>query len=77
MSNDTNADELLRTLGKEVVKLFRVYDGSDRVIESYEALANAVNGGPALKTEYTYIGVTTNVEKLKESLTAWNSAWDI
>lgn len=77
MSQDTNADELLRTLGKEVIKVYRVYDGSNRLTEQYEALANTINGGPALKTEYTYVGATTDVEKMKESLTTWNSAWDI
>jgi hypothetical protein len=77
MASDTASDELLQTLGKEVLKVFRVYDGSDRCIESYEALANTVNGGPCLKTEYTYIGATTNVEKLKESTATWSSAWDI
>lgn len=77
MSQDSNADELLRTLGKEVIKVHRVYDGSDRVIEQYEALANAIHGGPALRTDYTYVGATTNVENMKESLSTWDSAWDI
>lgn len=77
MAQDSGADELLRALGKEILKLFRVYDGSSRCIESYEAFANAENGAPALKTTYTYDGVTTNVLKMKEEMSAWSSAWDI
>ena len=77
MSTDTQADELLVTLGREVLKVYRVYDGSDRLTEQYEALANAIHGGPALKTEYVYDGATTKVLKMKESLTTWDSSWDI
>jgi len=77
MSSDTNADELLKALGKEVIKVRRVYDGVPRVTEQYEALANTVHGGPCLKTEYVYVGATTDVEKMQESLATWDSAWDI
>jgi hypothetical protein len=75
--NDTPADTLLRALSGEVVKVFRVYDGSDRLITSYEAFANAADGQTCLKTEYAYIGATTKLEKLKESLDVWSSAYDI
>ena len=77
MAQDSSADELLQALGKEILKVYRVYDGSNRCTESYEAFANAVNGGPCLKTEYVYDGATTNVVKLLESMAVWSSAWDI
>lgn len=77
MSQDTQADELLTSLGKEAMKVYRVYDGSSRVTEQYETYANTVNGGPALKTEYVYDGATTNVLKMKETISTWNSSWDI
>jgi len=77
MSSDTQADELLRTLAKEVVKVFKIYDGSDRLITQYEAVANAADNAVCLKTEYTYIGATTKVEKMKESLSVWLAAYNI
>lgn len=77
MAQDSNADELLKTLGREIIKVHRVYDGSDRLTENYEALANTIDNGPALKTTYTYVGATTNVENMKEELSTWDSAWDI
>ena len=77
MSSDTTADELLRTLSKEVVKVFKVYDGSDRLITQYEAMANAIDQAVCLKTEYTYVGATTRVEKMNESLGVWLLAYDI
>jgi len=77
MSSDTQADELLRTLSKEVVKVFKIYDGSDRLITQYEAVANADDNAVCLKTEYTYIGATTKVEKMKESLSVWLAAYNI
>mgnify|MGYP007082005526 CR=1 FL=1 len=81
MANDANsdiqADELLNTVAKEATKTFSVYDGSDRLITRWEAPSNTVDGKPALKTEYTYIGVTTKLEKSRESIDVWSSAYDI
>ena len=77
MANDTNADELLQALGKEVLKLHRVYDGSNRLIEQYETFANTVDNGVALKTTYTYDGASERVVGMKEELATWDSAWDI
>jgi len=76
MTTDTTADELLRSLQKEVVKTKSVYDGSNRLITRYEAFSNSPNGKPCLKTTYTYVGATTNIDKTKEELATWNSAWD-
>ncbi len=77
MSSDSNIDQILNTLKNEVVKVFKVYDGSDRLITQYEAVANAADQAPCLKTEYTYIGATTKVEKMKESQGVWLAAYDI
>jgi len=77
MSSDINADELLIALSREVVKIFRVYDGSDRLITSYETFANSLDGGIALKTEFTYIGATNKLEKMKESISTWLAAYEI
>jgi hypothetical protein len=76
MAQDSNADEMLQALSKEVVKSKSVYDGSDRLITRYEAFANAENGQPCLKTDYTYVGITTKVDASKESLAVWDASWD-
>ncbi len=77
MVSDTEADELLQALQKEALKTYRIYDGSDRLITTYETFTNTVNGGPAIKTQYTYVGATTRVEKMKETIDVWSSAYDI
>ena len=77
MSNDSEADLLLQALGKEIMKVKRIYDGSNRVITQYDAFANALNGAVCLRTDYVYVGITTNVDKMKESLDVWSSAYDI
>jgi hypothetical protein len=77
MSSDSTADFILQTLGREVIKVKKFYDGSNRVTSQYEAVANAEHGKPCLKTEYTYVGATPNVDAMKESAATWDSAWDI
>jgi hypothetical protein len=74
---DNKADDLLQALSKEAIKVFRVFDGSDRLITQYETFANTTDGGIALKTDYSYIGATTKLEKMKESISTWSSAYDI
>lgn len=77
MAQDTNADELLTSLGKEAMKVHRVYDGSNRLIEQYETYQNTVHGGPALRTDYTYDGASERVVGMKETMSTWDSSWDI
>lgn len=77
MAQDIQADETLETLKKEAIKIYRVYDGSGRCTESYEAPAHAIEGGPCLKTVYVYDGATTRVLKMRETFTSWQAAWDI
>lgn len=74
---DTPADEFLNALEREVIKVHREYDGSNRLQYSYETLANTVDGGPALKSTYTYDGASERVVAMKEELSTWDSAWDI
>lgn len=77
MTSDSNGDAILESLKKEIVKVFKVYDGSDRLSEQYEALANTADNGPCLKTDYTYVGATTRVEKMRESVGIWLAAYNI
>jgi len=77
MISDQKADILLNDLKVNVLKIKRVYDGSSRVITQYEAVANADDGMACLRTDYTYVGATTNLDAMKESIGTWSSAWDI
>lgn len=77
MSSNDKADQVFQSLGREVIKLYRIYDGSDRVITQYEAVQNTENGGACLRTDYQYIGVTTKLEKMREVVDVWSSAYDI
>jgi len=79
MSNapDTETDMLFNSLKTNVLKIKRFYDGSDRVITQYEAVANATNGQPCIRTDYAYVGVSTLLDAMKESMSTWQSAWDI
>ena len=77
MASDTPADLILEALGREIMKVKRFYDGSSRVTSQYEAFANAIDGQPCIRTDYTYVGATTNVDAMKESMSTWQAAWDI
>jgi hypothetical protein len=76
-ASDNRGDELLQALMREIVKVYRIYDGSNRVTTEYEAVANAVDQQVCLKTEYTYAGARTTPDKMRESLDVWSSAYDI
>ncbi len=73
----TNEYGGIRTGSMEYIKQHLVYDGSSRMIQVYEARANAVNGDTALLTTYAYDGVSTRISDMKETVSTWNSAWDI
>lgn len=77
MSSDTEADNLLTALLKEICKTKTMYDGSNRITIRYEAFANAANGAKCLRTDYTYVGASVYVDASKESIGAWDSSWDI
>lgn len=62
---------------KEAVKQYIAYDGSSRMEYNYVALADAAHGEPCMVTQYVYDGASARVIKTKESLSTWNSAWDV
>jgi len=66
--------DFIRAFGKQAIKQYIVYDGSDRPIQVYEATSSALNGDSCLLTEYTYSGGSSRVVKFKESISAWVSA---
>lgn len=72
-----NTTSLLLTEANEFVKSFTEYDGSDRVSKVYMAREGAAQGDPCTVTEYTYVGATTRVEKMKETQGVWQSSYDI
>ena len=77
MSKGANNTALLKSLGLELTKEHQVYDGSNRVIEFYQAVTGATNGEPCLRIDYTYDGATSRIVGRKETEVTWNSAWDI
>lgn len=66
----------IKSHGKEGLKVHIVYDGSNRMSEVYETLADAIHGQVALKTTYQYDGITTRITGMKEELSTWDSSWD-
>lgn len=73
----SNGYEFMKTGNREYIKSHSVYDGSNRLITVYEARANALHDHYALKTDYTYVGITSQIENSKESASLWDSSWDI
>lgn len=73
----TKPNDLVRTHMNEAIKQFLVYDGSNRMVTTYVAATNAVDGDTCLRTDYTYVGASVRIEKMKESLDVWQSIWDI
>jgi hypothetical protein len=77
MPTDTTATDFVKPQFSEAIKTHSVYDGSERLIEFYTAMANTGNGGKCILTKYTYIGVSTRVENTSEVEGTWDSTWDI
>lgn len=71
------ASNLLKPQAHESIKQHFVYDGSGRMTEVYTAHSEAENGNGCMLTQYSYDGATNRVIFHKESLSTWNSAWDI
>jgi hypothetical protein len=62
----------------EAVKQHHVYDGQDRMTGHYVAMVDAEHGDNCQLTTYTYRTPTsTQVLGVKESLSTWDSSWDI
>lgn len=69
--------EIIKSLQNEAMKEFYVRDGSNRVIEQYQAPSSTPHDGASLKTSYSYVGTTNLIEKMKEEVVPWDSAWDL
>jgi hypothetical protein len=77
MSLDTIATDLVPAHNREAVKTYIVWDEFNRMVTHYSTLAAAPHGAKALRTDYRYDGNSNRVQKTKESLSAWDSAWEI
>lgn len=71
------ASDFIKPHALEAVKQYIVYDGFNRMSETYVALSDSEHGTPCLKTEYVYAADSARVIKLKESIAVWDSAWDV
>jgi|GEM_PF-7102419 len=72
-----DVEDILLSVSKVAMKTYRTYDGSNRLEYQYECPVTTINGGKCIKTQYSYVGATTQVEKSKETVDAWSSAYDI
>jgi hypothetical protein len=77
VTGSPKATDLVKSHLAEAVKQYIVYDVSGRMIEVYSARTDAEHGESCGKTEYGYDAATTRVIKMKESLSAWDSSWDL
>lgn len=73
----TNESGYIKTHAHELIKTYITYDGSSRMEYVYEARANALNGEPCMRTQYSYDGVSTRIVKMKETASTWSSSYDI
>lgn len=76
MASDLNVRDFLTAIRNEPLKLFRVYDITNRVSIQYEAVTHAKNNDPCMKTVYQYDGTSNRVVKCRESLDTWLTAYD-
>ncbi len=73
----TDRTSHLKTALHERTKNYVVYDGSGRMTDNYEVHADAADGTPCLRTQYSYDGVTSNIVKRLETTSTWQAAWDM
>lgn len=76
-TRQTNVRDYLRSIMHEAMKMYRTYDGTNRLQYQYEAPTPALHGDPCMRTEYVYDGTSTRVIKLKETIQTWDSSWDV
>lgn len=76
MKLDVRPSDFIPSHLQEALKVHLVYDVRGRMVEQYEAQANALHGAKALKTSYQYDGTTTRIIGMKEEVSTWDSAWD-
>jgi len=77
MALTSHASDMISTHLLEAVKTYSAFDAFDRLEYFYTAHVDAANGDTCLVTQYAYDGVSTRVQKTKESKSTWNSAWEI
>lgn len=75
--NSMPVRDTLRSVKFEAMKLYRVYDQTNRLTTQYDAVSAAKDGDACLRTDYVYDSQTTRIVKIKESMAAWSSAWDV
>lgn len=69
--------DTLHSVKLEAMKLYRMYDATNRLVTQFDAPTQARHGDACLRTDYGYDGTTTRIVKLKESMAAWDSSWDL
>lgn len=73
-AQDSKVKDFLQAIKNEPLKLYRTYDGNNRVEFQYEAITHAEDGDPCMVTQYVYDGLSTRVVKMQETIGTWVSA---
>lgn len=73
MSETENNTSRLKTSAHELLKVYLIHDGDDRIIAAYEAPVKAVSGDPCVLTRYGYRGANTTQIRFRRE---YNATWD-
>lgn len=72
--SEIKVSDFLKSIKSEPLKLYRVFDGLNRVQYQYETITHMENNGPCMRTEYVYDGTSSRVVKMKETIDTWVTA---
>lgn len=68
--------DFIEALQKEASKEHLVYDGTYRLVTTYQTFWNSLDGELALRTDYQYDSTSARITGRKETISAWDEAWD-
>ena len=72
-----NPNDQIMNAKTDLMKWHYEYDVYERPIAVYECGANADHGAQCMKTTYTYVGTSSAIVGAKETVSTWDSVWDI
>lgn len=76
-TDEQNVRDQLKSVLKEPMKLYRTFDGSNRLEYQYECATSTPDQGPCLKTQYVYDGGSDRIVKVKETIDVWDASFEV
>lgn len=67
----------LRTAEKQYMWTKYFHDGNGRCTYIVQAPRGSADGGKALVTKYTYVGITNTIDVTVEYEGAWDESWNV